>query len=247
MGYLINYLIEQVSWQNFLFFILLSTGPTLLWLILCLKADKSSPEPSKEILKVFVFGIFIAILIIPIAGYLTRLAKNNLLSQSLLSIFILSFFIDGLIEELAKYFVLRFKIYYSKYFDELRDGFIYGMVLGLGFSFIENILYAFLSNNFIAGAGMIISRGFTSTFMHFLSGGIIGYHIALFKMKQHDQLGKEGRKQKWIMIRGLLIAVLFHGFYNSIIRFNWWWNLVPLAILLSVVCCLILKKIKSIS
>jgi len=247
MGYLINYLIEQANWQNSLFFLFLSAGPTLLWLILCLKLDSSSPEPKKEIFKVFVFGIFIAILIIPIAGYLTRLTKNNLLSQPLLSIFVLSFLVDGFIEELAKYFILRFKIYYSKYFDELRDGFIYGMVLGLGFSFIENILYAFLSNNLISGAGMIIFRGFTSTFMHFLSGGIIGYYIALFKMRQRSPIERGGRKQKWIMVKGLLIAVLFHGFYNSIIRFDWWWNLIPLTILLLFVCRLILKRIKRIS
>jgi RsiW-degrading membrane proteinase PrsW (M82 family) len=99
---------------------------------------------------------------------------------------------------------------------------------------MENIFYGFLSATTTLGASTIFSRGFTSTLMHFLSGGIIGYYLGLFKFK----------KKKIFIWQGIFLAVLFHGLYNTIIRFNWWWNLLPLIILLSGIYFVIFKRIK---
>ncbi len=237
---LFNYLINQVNWQNSIVFLLLSAGPTLLWLLICLRFDRSAPEPGLQIFKTFLWGCLITVPIIPIAGYLTDLVKSLPWLGSVAAIFILSFLIDGLIEESAKYAVLRLRTYPSAHFDELRDGFIYGMVLGLGLAFVENVLYGFVSGRLISGAGTVLLRGFTSTFMHFLSGGIIGYHLGLVKFKSF-------KNPKLVVLRGLILAIIFHGLYNTIVRFGWWWDLIPLAILLITVYFLIFKKIKKIS
>lgn len=240
MGYLFEYLVEQANWQNSIVFLLLSAGPTLLWLFVCLRLDKAAPEPGLPIFKTFLWGCLITIPIIPLAGSLTRLIQDTSWFGSISLIIILSFLIDGFIEETSKYLILRYRTYYSVHFDELRDGFIYGMVLGLGLAFVENILYGFLVGDLATGAFTILLRGFTSTFMHFLAGGIIGYHLGLVKFTSV-------KNPKLIIFRGLIIAILFHGLYNTIVRFNWWWNLIPLAILLIVVYFLIFKKIKFIS
>jgi len=237
MEYLIEFFIKNINWQSSLLFIILSAGPTLLWLFICLKFDNSAPEPKKEILKTFFWGCLITFPIIPIAGYLTHFIKNISWLRGVALIFILSFLIDGLIEEFAKFFILRIKIYSSIHFDELRDGFIYGMTLGLGLAFVENILYGFIVGELTQGAGTIILRGFTSTFMHFLSGGIIGYYLGLVKFTTV-------RNPRLTVFKGFILAVLFHGFYNTIVRFGWWWNIIPLALLLIFVYLIILKRIK---
>jgi len=240
MGYLFEYLIEQANWQNSALFLLLSAGPTLLWLFVCLRLDKAAPEPGLQIFKTFVWGCLITIPIIPLAGYLTRLVQVTSWFGSISLIIILSFLIDGFIEETSKYLILRYRTYRSVHFDELRDGFVYGMSLGLGLAFVENLLYGFLVGDLMIGASTILLRGFTSTFMHFLAGGIIGYHLGLVKFNPV-------KRPKLIIFRGVIIAILFHGLYNTIVRFDWWWNLIPLAILLIGVYFLIFKKIKFIS
>lgn len=238
---LITYLSEQVTLGQLSLFLLLSGGPTLLWFLLCLRLDRSAPEPKYQIFKTFVLGAMVTIPIIFIAGYLTNLVKASPYLSGIVSILILSFLIDGLIEELAKYGILRFKIYKSLYFDELRDGFIYGMILGLGLAFVENILYGLLSGSLTQASSTILLRGFTTTLLHFLTGGIIGYYLALSKFsysgsKFFRNLGGQG----------VFLAVLLHGLYNTIVRFGWWWNLIPLVLLLLITYIVILKKIKSL-
>lgn len=237
---LLNYLINQVNWQNSMVFVLLSAGPALLWLLVCLRFDRSAPEPGLQIFKTFLWGCLITFPIIPIAGYLTGLVKSLSWLGSVSAILVLSFLIDGLIEESFKYAVLRARTYASVHFDELRDGFIYGMVLGTGLAFVENILYGFASASLATGAGTVLLRGFTSTFMHFLSGGIIGYYLGLVKFKSF-------RNPRLVALRGLVLAIIFHGLYNTIVRFGWWWDLILLAVLLITVYLLIFRKIKKIS
>jgi len=234
---LINYLIKEVTWQKSVLFLLLSAGPTLLWLLVCLRFDRPAPEPKIQILKTFFWGAFITIPIVFIAGYLSGLIAGSSFLSALAIILILSFLIDGLIEELVKYVILRFRVVKSLYFDELRDGFIYGMVLGLGLAFVENILYGFISGGIVEGASTILIRGFTTTFLHFLTGGIIGYYLGLVKFHS---------KNNFVAIQGLLLAILIHGLYNTIVRFGWWWNIIPLAVLLLVTYIFILTKIKTL-
>ncbi|MDD4995946.1 MAG: PrsW family glutamic-type intramembrane protease [Patescibacteria group bacterium] len=236
---LIIRLFSDLTIQKTLLFLLLSAGPTIIWLLICLRLDRSAPEPGLQILKIFIFGCLITFPLIPLTGRLTDLIEKIPWISSLMMIFVLSFFIDGLIEEFFKYLILKLGIYQLSHFDELRDGFIYGMILGLGFAFVENILYGLFVGSLLSGAGTVLLRGFTSTFMHFLTGGIIGYYLGLAKFNKS--------KNKLIVFQGLFLAVVFHGLYNTIVRFNWWWNLIPLTIILVFSYILILKKIKKIS
>lgn len=238
---LITYLITEITLQKLFLFLLLSGGPTLIWLVICLRLDRPAPEPKMQILKTFLWGALITIPLIFIGGYLTNIVGTIPYLSAVASIFILSFLVDGLIEESAKYVILRFKVYASIHFDELRDGFIYGMVLGLGLAFVENILYGVISVNIYEGASTVLLRGFTTTFLHFLSGGIIGYYLGLVKFSLHRS-SKE--KKYFLAIRGLVLAILLHGLYNTIVRFGWWWNMIPLAILLIGVYIIILRRIK---
>jgi RsiW-degrading membrane proteinase PrsW (M82 family) len=237
---LLNNLFIEFSWQKLIVFLILSAGPVLFWLFLCLRLDRSAPEPPRQIIKMFFYGALITVPIVILANILTNVIQVKFLTNPILIIFILSFFVDGLIEETGKYLILKQKIYYSRHFDELRDGFVYGMVIGLGLSFAENILYGFSFFDISSGISTILLRGFTSVFIHFLTGGVIGYHLGLSKFNFY-------KKPNLIVWRGLIIAILLHGLYNTIVRFGWWWNLLPLATLLITVFILILIKIKKLS
>ncbi len=238
----VKILISEGKGIDTLIFLLLSAGPTLLWLFICLRFDRAAPEPPGQILKVFLWGVLITVPVIFIAGPLTGLAEASSLRDSIFLIFVLSFLIDGLFEELAKYAVLHLRVYRSRHFDQPRDGFVYGMTIGLGLAFVENILYGLVINNLAMGVTTVIMRGFTTTFMHWLAGGIIGYHLGLAKFYHTTKRGK------WLVIlRGLLLAILFHGFYNTIVRFGWTWGLIPLAVLLIGVFIMVLREIRKAS
>lgn len=235
---LLTYLLEQITFGKLLVYLLLSGGPVLLWLGICLRLDRSAPEPGMQIFKTFMWGVVLTIPLIYIAGTVTGMVRQFPFIPAIAVIFILSFLVDGLFEEGGKYVILRLRVYPSIHFDELRDGFIYGMVLGLGFAFAENILYGIISDSVLLGAGTVVLRGITTTFLHFLSGGIIGYYIGLVKFHS---------LKKSVALYGLVLAIVLHGLYNTVVRFGWWWNLIPLAILLGGVYIVILIRIRKIA
>ncbi|MGB9609204.1 MAG: PrsW family intramembrane metalloprotease [Patescibacteria group bacterium] len=207
---------------NIILFFIFGALLCLFWLLFCLYLDRQAPEPKKQILKVFFWGGFTVFPILLITGPISSILDQVNWPSLAVQIFIFSFLIDGLFEELAKYAVLSDKVYHSKYFDEPRDGLIYGMIVGLGFSFVENFLYSLICTDLKEGLQLILLRGLLTTSMHFLSGGIIGYYFGLAKF----------RNKKQLILPGLIIAILFHGLYNTILRFGSDWTFIPLAILL---------------
>lgn len=238
---LFKILFQQLLTGRGLFYLILSAGPTLIWLSLCLWLDRKRSEPKKEILKIFFWGAFITLPIILVAAPLTQYFEEKLAFSFLLQILVLSFLVDAFWEELAKLGILG-RLYRSKHFDELRDGFIYGMILGLGLAFIENVFYALLASNLAIGGLMILLRGITATLIHFLAGGIIGYYIAVAKFYCPK------KKQKaFTIFKGFFLALLLHGFYNTVIRFGWSWGWLIVAVLLIFVFSQILRKIHQIN
>lgn len=229
--------ILTLNHTNILIFTLLSVLLCFFWLILCLMLDRRAPEPKKQILRAFLWGGFLVFPVLFLTGPLNYLFGRPNTFNSVLQILVLSFLIDGFIEEWAKYLILLIKVYPSKYFDEPRDGVIYGMILGLGFSFVENFLYSLTFAGLGMGITLIIFRGLLTTAMHLLSGGIIGYYLGLTKFMP--------QKSKKIMWVGLILAILFHGFYNTIIRFGYDWTIIPLALLLIVTYVFIVGHLRS--
>jgi len=227
-----------MDYQNLLIYLLFSALPIGIWLMICLRLDRSAPEPAGQIFRVFLLGALVTIPLMLVTGNLTNWVEKNLVLGSFLMILFSSFLIDGLFEELGKYIIFRLGIYKIRHFNQVRDGFIYGMTLGLGFAFSENILYGFLSSDIWSGTSLILLRGLTTTLLHFLTGGIIGYYWGLVKFNpQHS---------KYFSLNGLFLALLLHGLYNTIVRFNWYWNIIPLGILLIGVYVIVLRRIKRI-
>ncbi len=220
----------QLTTSNLLWFMLISLLLCVAWIFLCLRLDRESPEPPKQIIRIFFWGglmVFPALLITgPISSFINQLSWLS----GVLRIIILSFLVDGLIEESIKFCILSEKVYKERSFDEPRDGLIYGMIIGIGFSLLENFFFGLTLIGVPGGLLIIAARGIITTFMHLLAGGIIGYHFGLAKFKAHGQASKKERS--WLIVRGLIFAISFHGLYNLVIRFSYAWLMIPLSIFL---------------
>lgn len=206
---------------NYILLVALAFFPSIFWLLVVKFIDRKNPEPTKEIIRVFFWGCLIVIpAFILVQGAKFFLDKIGL--PDFLYIIIISFVIDGFIEEYAKYTVLRGKVYHRSVFDEPLDGLVYGVTVAMGFAFVENLLYIIFSR-----PEVMIMRFTNPTLMHALATGIVGYHLALAKFKNVSV----AKKRLYIFL-GLVLAVLLHGLYNSVIRYNVFFSIIPLTILI---------------
>ena len=99
----------QLSPFNLIIFLILGVLLAMAWLFLCVRLDRTSPEPKRQILRIFLWGGFMVFPVLLITGPLTAAVTQIKWLSDAVKIFILSFMLDGLFEEWAKYSVLSEK------------------------------------------------------------------------------------------------------------------------------------------
>lgn len=185
--------------------------PSIIWLSIYLREDEHA-EPNRYILKIFFLGALMA----PIAAgfeFLLIGSLKNFSFSPLLTNFLIFFVFVATVEELAKFSAVKLGIERNSVFDEPTDAMIYLIVSGLGFAALENILALFhftdISSGVIAGEAFQIAglRFISSTLLHVLASGIVGYYLA----QKHFFL------KKYSVLKGIIIAALIHGSYNTLI------------------------------
>ncbi|MGH7736823.1 MAG: PrsW family intramembrane metalloprotease [Candidatus Tyrphobacter sp.] len=119
----------------------------------------------------------------------------------------------ALIEETAKFLVVRILPYRSKRFDEAMDGVIFGIAAGLGFAAVENIFYTFTY-----GGAVALFRAFVSVPGHAFYAAVMGYHLGEAKV----------RKMPWLAVRGLALAILLHAVFDTLAQVAGWLALIVL-------------------
>ncbi len=184
--------------------IILSLAPVALLLWYFDHLDKRK-ESRKFLWKIFMWGMlaaFIAGLIeYGLASYL-----GDLFSSSFINLIILAFVYTALIEEFAKYWVVKKKAYHNIEFDEYYDGVIYGVVASLGFAALENIFYVMEGGIYVA-----VIRAILAVPAHAMFGAIMGYYFGKAKFQKDKQIEKK------LLAKGLLLAVFFHGVYDLLL------------------------------
>ncbi|MBU2578892.1 PrsW family intramembrane metalloprotease [Patescibacteria group bacterium] len=227
---------------------LLGFAPSIVWLIFYLRKD-AHPESNRMILKIFFYGMLSALAAIVLEKSFSFLIAKTFLKNQIFLYSVLTIFIGGaLIEEYLKYIVIRFKVLKNSELDEAFDVFLYMIISALGFAALENIL---LLINYSTPAlaekvvWLMISRFVFATFLHGLCSGLLGIFLcfSFFHLKNKNV----------IFMAGLLLATLFHGFYNfSIIKIQSVENFVLPLIILAFAAFLVflgmkkIKKLKSI-
>jgi len=194
---------------SYLIFFALGFLPSFLWLLFYLKKDVH-PESKQMILKIFLYGMFAAILaaIIEISIFL----GISCLIENFSFLFFLSFqaitiILIAFTEEMVKYLVVKKKVINNVEFDEPVDTMIYMIVAALGFAGLENILVLF-SEPFLFEKMVLITffRFIGATFLHALCSATIGYFLALSIFQP--------KKQTKLIFTGITIASFLHGLFN---------------------------------
>lgn len=93
-----------------------------------------------------------------------------------------SLFVNGAVEEIAKFLVVFVFIKSSVFFDEPVDFMIYLITAGLGFAAIENLLFLASAAGIEEFVGLASLRLIGATLMHALTAGLIGYFWAKNKL-----------------------------------------------------------------
>jgi RsiW-degrading membrane proteinase PrsW (M82 family) len=94
--------------------------------------------------------------------------------------------------------------------DGMVDGLVYAGVVGVGFAFVENILYLGAALVEGGGAGLVgtfVVRGIVSPFAHPLFTAPIGIAVAV-------AVRRGGIRWAWVLV-GYVLAVLLHGVWNG--------------------------------
>jgi RsiW-degrading membrane proteinase PrsW (M82 family) len=117
-------------------------------------------------------------------------------------------------EEAAKLAAVFTYAYWHDEFDSVVDGAVYGAVAGLGFATIENVSYivqvlASASGlvELVVGASVITIVRSVAGPGHVIWTALAGYYLGLAKFNDDYWVA--------ITLKGLLVAIVLHGFYNS--------------------------------
>lgn len=178
--------------------------PGLLWVWYFYRKDIFEPEPKLLVLKVFgygMLGVFAAALIESGIRDGLDAARNT---GDLIGLFFYAFIGIGLVEEGVKMAILWISAYRSRDFNEIMDGIIYGITVGLGFAALENLFYARTWGIWVA-----LSRAILTCLAHALFSGIAGFHMALGKFSP-------GRRMAHFA-RALFVTAFWHGAYDFLL------------------------------
>lgn len=184
-------------------YFLLSLVPTLFWLWIFSRQDKFEKEPKRMLATAVILGAlstFLAFVFEEI--FLNRLGVVPY-TLSLLERSFLAMIVVGVVEETVKLFTLWVSVYRSKYFNEVSDGIIYGVAIGLGFAFVENILYSLRF-----GINVSLLRAFGTPIFHAAASAISAYYFT------RARFNPEFKSSKYF---GLVLAIIAHALSNYLI------------------------------
>ena len=181
--------------------LLITILPSLLIVAFFVKSDRF-PEPTSQIIKIFMFGVFLCIPAFLINTELSYIYANTDIDEALIS----SFLSAAPVEEVLKFTVLYSLVYKMKDFNEPIDGIVYGVTVSLGFATLENIYYVFVLSDYFGSTpqSLAILRSFSAIPAHGIFGATMGY----FFMK-YAFIKKENN-----LALCMIVPILLHGAYN---------------------------------
>jgi len=184
--------------------------PMIGYLLLVWWMDRYLRQPLWMVALVFVWGAVGAISV--------GITGSQFLEYPLAQVFgrqatdaIGAIFIAPFVEEIAKGCVLML-VAMRRDFNSIADGVVFGAAAGLGFGMTENFLYfnqVYGSAGFSAWLQNIYVRTLFSALLHCVTTSTFGMALGFVKFRP------EIPHKRWIVIGGLLLAMILHGFWNA--------------------------------
>ena len=173
--------------------------PMLLYLWIIWVMDRYDREPLGLLALNFVWGALGAVLIGLVGSQLMRAALQTNAYEDVV-------YVAPIIEEGAKALFLLFTAR-DRRFDNITDGVVYGMAIGLGFGMTENFLYFLYAKTAGEWAERVILRTFYTAVMHAMATGMFGVFVGVTKYRF--------RRYRIIFgLTGLAAAIGMHGLWN---------------------------------
>ncbi len=182
-------------------------------------------EPIRVVLRAFFFGIFSVPLFYIIYLALPKMTVTS--EPTFREVILRAFYTAAFQEELAKYIVFLWAIYRHRHFNEWYDGILYGILVGLGFSFLENIFYFIDATNDLLL--LYFGRSVLSMPLHALLGGVMGYFIGKAKFTFYKD------KNAMMLFLAFFIPFLLHGLFDFVLMYyavQLAWLAIPIVVFL---------------
>lgn len=181
--------------------ILAAIAPAIVLAIVMVRRDKR-PEPIGWLFAAVGLGILVALAVI-LLGYILL---PDIPTDTFLGAFFSSFVDAAIPEELLKFAALCILAKYCRHFDEYIDGIVYAVCIGMGFAAFENILYLISEEEWMF---IGISRALLSVPAHYFFAIIMGLFFALAHFDK--------RNQKLYLTMAVVIPIIVHGLYDSLL------------------------------
>ncbi len=213
--------IDYIGTQHHWSLLLIAVTPALGFLALVLYLDRHEPEPLSQVL--FLMGLGALGTIAALRLELLMRALPPMSWPGLLGTVSNTFGRIAVIEEACKLLPVLLFIWRRNCLDEENDGIVYTVASALGFAVVENILFVTQ-----AGLSVGIARAITAVPLHTFTGVIMGYFVGVSHFEP-------GIRRYGLIGEGYLLAVLFHGLYDTLASFlNMVWVLLPTMMVLGV-------------
>jgi RsiW-degrading membrane proteinase PrsW (M82 family) len=183
--------------MNSLVIVAVAVAPAIFWLWYFYRRDRYEPEPKLLIIRTFFLGMLVTLPVAFIEGVLP------------ISDLILAVLAAPIIEEVAKYLVVRRTVYPNPEFNEPMDGVVYAASAALGFATLENIVYistAYLTSPLEDVLVIYALRALLSVPGHALFSSMWGYALGRAKFDPARGTG--------FILGGLALAIGLHGVFN---------------------------------
>lgn len=182
------------------FKILAAVAPAIVLAVIMVKRDKQR-EPLGWLLGATAMGVGVALSVIALCFFLLP----DISESTYLGAFLTSFVSAAIPEEGLKFAALYLLATRCRHFDEVFDGVIYAVCIGMGFAALENVLYLFSADEWISVG---LSRAFLSVPMHYFFAIIMG---SFFALGWFDE-----RNRRFYMTAALALPVVVHGLYDTL-------------------------------
>ena len=175
----------------------IAIAPALAIILFILYRDKLNREPPSVLFISFLLGVLCTI-----PAFALELLAKSFKTDGINQTIIFAFLGVAFVEELVKFIPLRLYAFTQKSFDEPLDGIVHGIMIGMGFASLENILYVYDH-----GMNTGLLRMFTAIPGHAAFGVLMGYYVGKAKFDYKNRLK--------LLVTGILLASFFHGLYDA--------------------------------
>lgn len=205
--------------------------PALAFLLWVRARERHGREPLPAVLGIFAYGATLGVLF----AIVLSLSLDSALAGG--SILVAAVIIAPVVEESVKALGLRLV---RRHIDEVEDGLVYGIAVGVGFAATESLLYGLLElqdGTQATAMGLVAARNLSSVLLHAGSSAVIGYAYALHRV----------RGATWgsvLVAYGLAVAL--HALYNGLVLVADWIGFLAAIILVSTVMGVLLRKVRDL-